>query len=123
MKRFNRMLLVILLAVSGTYTPVRAQGRNQILFIGAGVGVGVGRYNATGFQTAGCSLSAPAGVQLYHHRQNWAGGVYGERKVSGVFSLLLRPFQWAVNSHHGWSAFLYRRWPARGLKPGGRYWR
>ncbi len=41
---------VLLLSVSAP-TLVRAQGRNQILFIGTPVGVGVGRYNGTGFQT------------------------------------------------------------------------
>lgn len=44
------IVFVLLLSVSAS-TQVRAQGRNQVLFIGLPVGVGVGRYNGTGFQT------------------------------------------------------------------------
>ena len=43
--------IVLALAFSSLSTAVRAQGKNRLLFIGSPVGVGVGRYNPTGFQT------------------------------------------------------------------------
>ncbi|MVM30520.1 hypothetical protein GO755_10790 [Spirosoma sp. HMF4905] len=45
------LILLLLLAFSGAKTSVLAQGRNQVLFIGTPLAVGVGRYNATGFTT------------------------------------------------------------------------
>ncbi|GAB3957623.1 hypothetical protein GCM10028805_50670 [Spirosoma harenae] len=51
MKRYALLSLFTLLIVSGVQTMTHAQGRNQILFIGTQAGVGVGRYNGTGFQT------------------------------------------------------------------------
>lgn len=50
MKRYSTVIL-FLLVCAGATTRVQAQGRNQALFIGTPVGVGVGRYNAIGFQT------------------------------------------------------------------------
>lgn len=50
----NRSIQIILLALllgGSAQTQVRAQGRNRILFVGLPVGVGVGRYNGTGFVT------------------------------------------------------------------------
>jgi hypothetical protein len=43
--------IIILLLCLTASTEVWAQGRNQILFIGTPIAVGVGRYNGTGFQT------------------------------------------------------------------------
>ncbi|UFH53329.1 hypothetical protein [Spirosoma sp. KNUC1025] len=51
MKRYIQISLLLLLVFSGIRTTALAQGRNQILFIGTPLAVGVGRYNATGFTT------------------------------------------------------------------------
>ncbi|GAB4014628.1 hypothetical protein EXU85_17940 [Spirosoma sp. KCTC 42546] len=51
MKTYTRIFVSLLLVFSSTQIKVQAQGRNQILFIGTPMAVGVGRYNATGFTT------------------------------------------------------------------------
>ena len=51
MIRSIHILFVTLLISLTVPTLVWAQGRNQILFIGTPIGVGVGRYNGTGFVT------------------------------------------------------------------------
>jgi hypothetical protein len=50
MKRYTLILILVLLTFPGLQTVVRAQGRNRILFVGTPLAVGVGRYNAVGFQ-------------------------------------------------------------------------
>lgn len=50
MNRFIQTSFFIVLLAGNLQTKVHAQGRNQILFVGTPLAVGVGRYNAVGFQ-------------------------------------------------------------------------
>lgn len=76
MNRSIHILIVALLLIMSAPTLVRAQGRNQILFVGLPVGVGVGRYNATGFVTgfdvryqhplgSNFTLTAKTGLEIF----------------------------------------------------------
>ncbi|MBD2754327.1 hypothetical protein [Spirosoma validum] len=50
MNRSSQTIFFALLVTGILQTQVYAQGRNQILFVGTPLAVGVGRYNAVGFQ-------------------------------------------------------------------------
>ncbi|WP_420151228.1 hypothetical protein [Spirosoma sp.] len=50
MSRSIQTIFIALILAGSLQTPVFAQGRSQILFVGTPLAVGVGRYNAVGFQ-------------------------------------------------------------------------